>query len=287
MSLRQLFGHALSIIKPARPVNPALALQDRFRRSSTIFVCFPKCGSTWLETIMTQYLVHKYGAQTDNIRDLHRLTQSIPGLDVVVRTHDDDPHLKTVDRFERDKSKYRDKKVFFLVRDPLDVVVSYFFEYTKKKEYLAAGEPPFEGSMDDFAFHKIGGIPAIVEFFNIWAANTTVPKEFLVLTYEDMHANTHALVEKALRFIGEKDIDKVALDKAIGFSSFDNMRNLEEKGVGGLRLNPHVSVGDTEGYKTRKGKVGGYTDYLSEATVAKAKAHIQQHLADLFAAYKR
>jgi hypothetical protein len=263
------------------------ALQSRFDESDTIFVCFPKCGSTWLEIILTQYLVAKYGVKAEGIRDLFRVTRQLQDLDVVVRTHDDDPHLKRIGEFERDKGKYRNKKVLMLVRDPRDVLISYYFEYTKKKENQAAGLPPFKGTPDEFLHYPIGGIEAIIEFYNIWAENHAVPREFHLVRYEDIHSDTVAEIERVLRFIGESEVDQEVLRKAIDFASFDNMRSLEERGVAGLRLNPHVAKGDTEGYKTRKGKVGGYVDYLSPTASADMEQVISTKLSSFFEQYRQ
>jgi hypothetical protein len=271
---------------PSPAEQSARVLQERFDRSEVIFVCFPKCGSTWLEVILTQYLVRRYGVTAEGIRDLHRVSHKLPNVKVTTRTHDDDPHLKTVDRFETDKSIYKDKGVLLLVRDPRDVVVSYFFEYTKKKEHLSAGEPPFLGTVDDFMHHKIGGLRAIIRFYNIWAEKRQVPRDFVMVTYEDLHKDTMGEISRLLRYLDKNPVDETVLAEAVAFGRFDNMRALEEKGTPGLRLNPNVQLSDTEGYKVRKGKVGGYSDYLSPASTAEADRIVREELSDFFSFYK-
>jgi hypothetical protein len=275
-----------SIFGIREKIDVDAALLRQYNDSDTIFVCFPKCGSTWLEVILTQYLFNKYDIETLGIRDIHRVTKQLEHLDIMVRTHDDDPHLKTVEQYETDKSKYKNKKVILLVRDPRDILISYYFEYTKKKEYLAAGVAPFLGTPDEFLHYPIGGIRAIIAFLNLWADNYNTPKDFHLVKYEDLHENTSLEIRNILAFIGETNIDEEALTKAIDFSKFDNMRKLEEKGVAGLRLNPHVEHGDTEGYKTRKGQVGGYKNYLSPNSCAKMEAIISQELSPFFESYK-
>ena len=104
------------------------------------------------------------------------------------------------------------------------MLVSYFFEYTKKKEYLAAGEPPFTGTIDDFVHHRIGGLRSIVRFYNIWAENVAVPREFHLLTYEDLQADTRGELTRVLKLLDNSGIDPQCVDKAVSFGAFDNMR---------------------------------------------------------------
>ena len=83
----------------------------------------------------------------------------------------------------------------------------------------------------------------------------------------------------ALRFLLPTiALDPVALERAVEISSFENMRRLEA-GAAGARgtelvteLNKEAlrpkDPGDPDSYKVRRGKVGGYTDYLDARDVA-------------------
>ena len=165
------------------------------------------------------------------------------------------------------------------------ILISYYFEFTKKKEHLAAGVEPFTKTPDDFLSYPIGGLRAIIEFLNLWAVNHKVPQNFLMVKYEDLHKDTSGVVKGILGFIGEQEIDENALKQAIEFSKFDNMRKLEEKGVAGLKINPHVKKGDTEGYKTRKGQVGNYKSYLSNKSCQEMESIIAEKLSTFYGTY--
>ena len=291
MVLQHIKGGLKRVLEFGKPqLSPeariAQALQARFKEAELILVCFPKCGSTWIEVMLTQYLVARYHLATDVTRDLYRITKQLPSTAITWRTHDDDPHLKPAAKFETDKSGYAQKRVLLLVRDPRDVLVSYFFEYTKKKEYLAAGRPPFIGTIDDFVHHDIGELRAIIGFYNIWAGNTDVPREFSLITYEGLHRDAAGEVKRVLELIDDNGVDQACLEQAVAFGAFDNMRKLEERNSPGLRLNPNVQLGDTEGYKTRKGKVSGYKDYLSPATILEVDRIIRDELSDFYHFYK-
>jgi sulfotransferase family protein len=275
------FIHELSDAERAGRVQ-----RERFEQSDLIWICFPKSGSTWLEVMLTHYFVKRYGAMTERVRDLYPISCTLPSVAVTVRTHDDDPHLKTVDQFETDKSKYRHKRVLFLARDPRDILVSYYFEYTKKKEYIAAKQLPFNGSIDDFIHHNIGGLRAIIRFYNIWAEHVDVPREFNIITYESIRANPREELCRVLEIIDSNPIDPACVENAVAFGAFDNMRQLEERSAPGLVLNPHVTIGDIEGYKVRRGKVSGYIDYLSQRSIAECDSIVRSELSDYFVFYK-
>jgi len=263
----------------------AIIQAERFTQSDVIWVCFPKSGSTWLELMLTKYFVERYNAAVRG-RDIYPISKMLPSVATIQRTHDDDVHLKPVERFETDKSKYRSKRVLFLARDPRDLLVSYFFEYTKKKEYLAAGELPFTGMIDDFVHHHIGGLRTIVRFYNIWAENVGVPREFNLITYENLHADARGELTRVVKMLDSNEVDPACVEKAVAFGTFENMRQLEERSEF-LSINPHVKRGDFEGYKVRRGKVAGYVDYLSSQSVAECDRIIRSELSDYFAFYKR
>jgi hypothetical protein len=235
---------------------------------------------------MTQYFMRRYGVDTEGVRDLHRISQKVPSIAVTWRTHDDDPHLKPAEQFETDKSAYASKRVLFLVRDPRDVVVSYFFDYTKKKDHVAAGQPEFTGTMDEFFHNKVGGLRAVIRFLNIWAENTRVPKEFLMITYEDLQKDTLGQSRRAIAFLDKNPIDDALLKEAIAIGSFDSMKKLEQENAPGLRRNPNVDPADPDGYKVRRGKIGGFRDYLSAAGAEEAEQIMRAELSDFYACYK-
>jgi hypothetical protein len=176
--------------------------------------------------------------------------------------------LKAPDELEVSKEKFRGKRVIFLARDPRDVIVSSYFEMNKRAALI--GENPYEsrsgsyeGSLEDFIQRKVGGFETILRYYNIWAGNRDIPKGFLLVRYEDLKANPLAELRRIVDFLGQ------------------NMRKMEEQGrfQGGV-LNPG-NQDDRESYKTRKGKIGGYADYLSPDQIAL----LNQRMADELSGY--
>ena len=59
-------------------------------------------------------------------------------------------------------------------------------------------------------------------------------------------------------------INDEEISEAIKFSSFKNMRKMEEEDKFNSNKLRAVNKSEQESYKTRKGKVGGYKEYFEE-----------------------
>ena len=103
--------------------------------------------------------------------------------------------------------------------------------------------------------------------FEIWHENRNVPRDFLLLRYEDMHRDPAGILRSLLRFMGLEHPDEQAIAAAVRYGAFENMRRLESSGSFEHKMSPG-DPDDEESYKVRKGKVGGYVDYLSPDDVA-------------------
>jgi len=162
-------------------------------------------------------------------------------------------------RFVTDKSIFRDKKVIFLYRDPKDVMVSSYFQATKRIPEFTH----YTGTISEFVRSRGYGIKKLVTFYNLWHKNQNVPEDFLLIKYEDMHADTQKTLRLALEFIGVNDIKAEAIESAVNYASFSNMKKMEKGKEFTSKIMQSAKEEDSESYKVRKGKVGGYVDYLT------------------------
>ena len=247
-------------------------------------ISYPKCGRTWLRALLGRYVL---GSRTDrDPLEVLKLTRAEPDFTTLAVTHDDDPHWKPPEKLFRDKRAYRGKKVIFLTRDPRDVLVSNYFEYTRRGGTEIARDT-FAGDVSSFIRHDIGGLKGLVGFYNVWAECRSVPAAFLHITYEELAENTKAVLERCVEFLQWPKRDPAFLDEVIAFGSFANMRRLEESNaLRSARLEPPRD-GDPDSFKVRRGKVGGYVDYLSADDIAYVDAYLDDQLADLYARYKK
>jgi hypothetical protein len=67
-----------------------------------------------------------------------------------------------------------------------------------------------------------------------------------------------------LAALGETVPDANALAHALAFSEFENMKKLEAAGAFDSKILRPGDVTDPESFKVRRGKIGGYREYLSK-----------------------
>jgi hypothetical protein len=155
-----------------------------------------------------------------------------------------------------DKRKYAGKKVILLTRNIKDVLVSCYFQATKR-----IGK--YNGNISEFIRSDRYGAKKIITFYNTWHQNRGVPKEFLHLKYEDIHNKPEEVLSQTMRFLGLHQVEEDLVRDAVQFASFDNMKVMEKEFLFKQRSMRPANVSDDESFKVRKGVVGGYASYLS------------------------
>ena len=258
------------------------------KRTDAYLISYPKCGRTWLRLMIGKAIAIHFQLPDDEdtlfIRWKKRIHPQVPFITVI---HDDRPMLKTPEELETSKIRYAGKKVVFLARDPRDVIVSSYFEMKHRGKLF--GDNPyeshpaaFEGSLEEFLFRKRSGVDTIIHYYNIWADNQKIPQAFLLVRYEDLRAAPTQELRRILNFLDLEAVTDKAIDEAVAFASFDNMRKLEiDEKFQSSMLKP-ADRQDEETYKTRKGKIKGYLDYLSAEDTTKLNHKIQTDLSDFF-----
>lgn len=251
-------------------------------RTDGFVISYPKCGRTWLRLMLGRCL---QGEGHDDYLDSFAITSRDPTIPTIDFSHDDFPHWKPVEAINKGKKIYAGKTVLFLVRDPRDVLVSYYFEYTKRGSKDEANDSNFNGTLSDFVRHSIGGLASLVCFYNIWAQNRETPARFQLVTYEDMRAKPESILEECLSFLGLQISSQRIVD-AVAYGDFENMRKLEQTdALKDFRLRSG-DKNDPESFKVRRGKVSGYMDYLNADDLAYIDRYLDHELDDLFGVYK-
>ncbi|TGR37597.1 sulfotransferase domain-containing protein, partial [Mesorhizobium sp. M8A.F.Ca.ET.198.01.1.1] len=110
-----------------------------------------------------------------------------------------------------------------------------------------------------------------IALFNLqWFAAARQMKKIALLRYEDMQRDTEGTLRAIGDFIGRHFADSDLADVTYN-RSFERMRQSEASGELGLRyggkLRPR-DPDDPESFKVRRGKVGGYLDYLDAEAIA-------------------
>lgn len=228
-----------------------LVLKYSVPTAQICIVSFPKCGRTWLHFILANYYSQKYNLPIkNNVQQMSKLHKKVPAI---VLTHDG----KVVNKITKSKKTYANKKVLFLVRDPRDIVLSYY-HHCKTRDKI------YNGGISEFIRDADFGIEPIVEFIRTWINNQHIPREFLMISYEDMMTDTYSEMDKILNFLGEEQPDQMILEQSIAAGSFKEMQKREKKGdlnFSGLR----DKVNNDNALKVRSGKVGASKEELSES----------------------
>jgi len=222
-------------------------------------ISFPKCGRTWLKVLIGKVLADKYGIEEERLFKVDELSEAV-GITPIHFIHDGSSYGDLESRqmsITDSKVGYAGSKVIFMTRDPRDVLVSYFLQQSKREQSAR-----FPGPISEFIKAENFGIGHFVKFHNVWWANRHVPADFMLIKYEELHANTQGALKQALGFLGIDSTDEF-INSAVEYASFENMRKLEARDFfndPGLRPGDY---NDPDSYKVRRGKIGGYTDYLT------------------------
>jgi hypothetical protein len=241
---------------------------------------YPKCGRTWLRTMIGHVLDAKYNLNLSNpmeIQHFWKLSSNVPCIDFA---HDDSPNLKTPSEINQDKSRFRRKKILFLARDPRDVVVSYYFDASLRMKV-------FQGSLSDFVRQDVGSIDSIITYYNSWARGRHQVKAFRLQTYEDMHSDPHSSLRDALEFLDVADVSDELIDNAVSFGSFNNLRKIEQRDAFGHERMRAADQSNPESFKVRRGRTGGFVDYLSPEEIRMIDDRIESSLDPMFKMYRR
>ena len=166
-------------------------------------------------------------------------------------------------------------RVILLVRDPRDAFVSLYMQLVHRTR-----ETPQElkqKSIGDLLRDRRYGILSIIKTMNNWFAEFGHRKNFTLLHYESLRAAPEENFRNLLSTLGETLPDLEAFKYAVEFSDFANMQRLEVAGVFDSKILRSRDVQNPESFKVRRGKVGGYRDYLSpedQAFAADALKHL-------------
>lgn len=225
------------------------------QKSIVWLASYPKSGNTWTRIFLGNYIfnppapmpinqINKLG-MADSAANLYRAVAVGPfdpadpmqalrlrgkvlrgivgnGADVnFLKTHNYKGEVFGTDLVPADLTR----AAIHIIRDPRDVAVSYARHFGHAIEQAV-------GSMGRSSNTTAGGKTSVKQFLCSWSEHVTSwarAREFPVLTlrYEDIRADPHTAFAKALELIG-MPLDRERLDRAVRFSSFDELRRQED-----------------------------------------------------------
>jgi alcohol sulfotransferase len=259
--------------------NTSFATVNQYLEKPLYYLCsYQKSGRTWVRFFLANYLNLQFDLRLKLDFKTFFLLCPHDNLDVekgvgVYDYYDDQRFPLVVSSHNSYNENYlSEQKVIFLLRSVFDTLVSNFFQHTK----VFTEDRAWKGDIKGFVRSREFGIHAVCAYLNSWAARLLNQENTLVLTYESLHADHAATLEALLNYL-KIPVDRDSLQKAIELSSFEAMKKVEkESSIPGINFN--FSPDDADSARVRKGKVGGYTDYLDEADVDYIKAACDKEL---------
>lgn len=187
------------------------------REDDVFLVSYPRSGNTWLRFLLGTLLYDgkvTWLNMENYIPDIYRCSDkhllSVPSPRIIKSHHSYDK---------------RYNKVIYLVRDVRDVLISYYNFYLKfHKDEIDFDwflKKIIKGDLDDFGTYK--------DNVESWLSNQDKIKNgLLLIRFTDLKTNTVNVVKQILDFLNISKSEQEILD-AINWSSFENMKKLEQK----------------------------------------------------------
>ncbi len=259
------------------------------RRAGLLIIGHPKSGNTWLKAMLSRLYQVRYGLPASRLINSDELALKNPAIPRLAATNGYYSYEGVIGRMldaQAPDSELRHKPILFLARNPCDIAVSWYFQFTKRqsahKQELINHfiEHPIDRhtiSMWDFVRHSDIGLAFLIDYLNTWERNLTRLERSLLIRYEDLRAEPAQTLKRITQFMDAPFSDE-EIQEAVDFGAFDNLRQLESKGFfrqGGLTLRDPK---DPNSFKVRRGKVNGYRDYFSAEQVAELEALMRTRL---------
>ncbi len=259
------------------------------RDASLIIIAHPKSGNTWLKVMLTRLYQRRHGLPDADFAKYSALAARNPAIPRFAATNGYYSYEGAVGEAlaaDAPDAELRHKPTVFLARNPCDIAVSWYFQFTKRQSahkqelinhFIAHPVDRHTISLWDFVRHSDIGLPFLIDYLNTWERNLTGLERGLLIRYEALRAEPGAVLQRITTLMGD-DFSAEEIAAAVEFASFDNLRKMETSGFfrqGGLTLrNPD----DPETFKVRRGKVNGYRDYFDPEQVAELEALMAEHL---------
>jgi len=246
---------------------------SRIRRDGvTLLASYPKCGRTWYRFILAFYL---NGLRKKSPVDLTSMFGLVPNYDF-------DP-VRGIPAFYRREANARlpliaathllphrlsadGCPVLFMVRNPHDVVVSSYFHRKYHKQDYA-------GEIEDFVRDDRHGLPNFVRYLNNWGTSIQWHPH-RVVAYERLTAAPVDETVATLRFL-DLPVSHELVERAVEAASFEKLRRMEQvQGVPGREYDR----ANADASRMRRGKVGGFRDYLDTQSIDWVDDYCARHL---------
>lgn len=282
----------------ALPANTRVALRRKHlarlelakaHRANFLIIGHPKSGNTWLKVMISRLYQLRYNLPESKLINTDEFARKIPEIPRLAATNGYYSYEGEVGKLlacGAPDNPLRHKPVLFLARNPIDIAVSWYLQFTRRQSRAKQElinhfvQHPIDRrtvQLWDFVRHSDIGLPSLIEYQNTWARNVRELERGMLVKYEDLRAQPVATLHSITQLMGENfSVDEVRA--AVEWGSFDNLQKLETSGTfsqGGMKL---VDAKDPTTFKVRRGKVGGYRDDFNDEQVAELEALVRDNI---------
>jgi hypothetical protein len=255
----------------------------RLANADVAVVSFPKSGRTWLMVLLSRLTLTKCGLPETATTSGNSLRTTKGSGPAVLFIHG--RFINDMRPLVGEASPYFGKALIFLARHPADVAVSYYHHVRYRVDPIKREIkqlPDLNGiSVFEFMQDPSSGMPDIIEYLNAWAAALRQHPHHLLLHYEDLHGDPKPQLRRVAAFIGQS-FEDAAYDEAIRFASFEQLQKKERENFFGNRRLQARDPDNPDSFKVRRGKIGGYRDYLDDEQIAWVEQLIAEKLDPVF-----
>lgn len=202
-----------------------------------VLVSFPKSGRTWLR-VMLDKLGVKYQYEHGKIKE--------------------NKFVFYEKKLKKHSNKMNEMKCIYMIRCPIDTIVSWYFQMVVRKK-------------DDTVSNEINqfckmNIQKVIDHHLSVLEDKDRFGSFHLISYENLKRNGVEEMKSLLDFCN-KVIPHDQIEKVVEECEFNKMKNFhKEQQYAGKNYHFYSKHGP-EAQKIRKGKIGGYVDYLEEDTI--------------------
>ncbi len=288
------------ILAPTQPLpaKARVSLRRRYlaqlelakaHKAGLIIIGHPKSGNTWLKAMISRLYQLRYDLPESKLINTDEFSRKYPEIPRLAATNGYYSYEGEVGKLlspGAPDNPLRHKPVLFLARNPIDIAVSWYHQFTKRQSRAKQElinhfiDHPIDRhtvGMWDFVRYSDIGLPCLIDYENHWARAVGELENGLLVKYEELRSEPVPTLLRITRLMGERFTEE-EVRAAVEWGSFENLQKLETSGTfsqGGMKL---VNASDPSTYKVRRGKVGGYREDFEPAQVAELEALVRDNI---------
>lgn len=231
-------------------------------------VSYPKSGNTWVRFLVANLMGARGGVDFSNIEKL------VP--DIYQHTNEKllrHPRPRVLKSHEYLDLRY--PRVIYLVRDPRDVVLSYFHHV--KKFLRIERQQSIDEFVESFIAGRLDSYGSWGQHVGTWRLAKRGETDFLVIRYEDLQTDPETELAKIAVHVGI-NVDREMILSCLQLCDFDRMKEMElDHGKHWQPLaNTHKSMPFI-----RKGRSGGWREELEPELTRRIESAWGELMSDL------